>query len=118
MSKMIDVLEQSLVQNFSLSLTESSEQFMVQLHQGILNASEIDLHQAIRQFCSQINADEDAVQALELNRDMQELLANADNLKNEEFLADVTKIVALCLAYETNTLSELDIYQPLQDYPV
>lgn len=117
MSKIIDVLEQSLVQKFSLALTESSEQFTKQLHQSLVNISEIELYNAIRQFCDNMNAD-DAVQALDLKHSFSDLLDSVENIKQEAFMPDLTKLIALCLAYETDSLNQLDIFQPLQDYPI
>ena len=40
-----------------------------------------------------------------------------DSLK-AEYLSDTLKIAALCLALETNALEQLDIAEPLQDFPI
>lgn len=50
MLKMIDVLEQQLVQNFKYALTSSTSNFDDQLSQGILNAPELQLHHALSSF--------------------------------------------------------------------
>jgi L-lactate utilization protein LutC len=117
MSNIIDVLEQSLVQKFPVALLESSEQFTEQLHKSLADVSDIELYNAIRQFCDNMNA-EDAVHALDLKHSFADLLDSADKIKHEDFMSDITKLVALCLAYETDSLTQLDIFQPLQDYPV
>lgn len=114
MLKMTDVLEQSLVQNFTHAV--SSNYFDEQLKQSILKAPEADLKNAIAEFFQREDALE-AAQALEISDEGIQALQAGNALQSENLTA-TTKIAALCLALETNALAELDIAQCLQDYPM
>ncbi len=118
MLKMIDVLEQSLVQNFTHAVATSAHSHLLdeQLHQSILNASEADLKRAMQHFFQREDALETA-QALEISTDTFVALQQGSALQGEHLTA-TKKIAALCLALETNTLEQLDIAQCLQDYPM
>ncbi|MEG1709527.1 MAG: hypothetical protein RR285_12550 [Acinetobacter sp.] len=117
MLKMIDVLEQSLVQNFTHSLNTHTSQFDELLNQGILNASDTALQNAVINFFTRADAIE-AAQALDISADRIQNLQSGLTLKDEQFLADTAKIVALCLALETNTLTQVEVSDCLQDYPM
>ena len=56
MLKMTDVLGQNLVQNFSKALFSSTDLITEQLNQGILNASDAELKDAILHFFNQVDA--------------------------------------------------------------
>lgn len=117
MLKMIDVLEQSLVQNFTHSLNTHTSQFDELLNQGILNASDSALQKAVISFFNRTDAIESA-QALDISADRIQALQTGIALKDDQYLADTAKIVALCLALETDTLTQLEISDCLQDFPV
>lgn len=117
MSKMIDVLEHNLVQNFSNALLHSTDVLTEQLHQGILNASDSALKDAVIAFFNRINADE-AAQALEIPVERIANLQQGIALKDEKTLADTLKVVTLCLAMETDVLEQMDVSDSLQDYPI
>ncbi|KAA0984171.1 hypothetical protein FVA95_30460, partial [Pseudonocardia sp. EV170527-09] len=68
MLKMIDVLDQRLVQNFTQALQSPTPQFEEQLDQGILNASDLELNHAVTAFFNEVNAIE-AAQALDISAD-------------------------------------------------
>ncbi len=115
MLKMMDVLEQNLVQNFINSLSAQTEH-TDELIDGIMNASEGDLKMAIHHFLSQNDAVEVA-HALDIQQDHIQAIQTGLSLKKEN-LADTAKIVALCLALETNSLDHVEIAESLQDYPM
>jgi hypothetical protein len=117
MLKMIDVLEQNLVQNFTHSLNTPTSQFDELLNQGILNASESALQKAVISFFNREDAIESA-QALDISAERIQALQTGVALKDDRYLADTAKIVALCLALETDALNQLDISDCLQDFPV
>jgi len=117
MLKMTDVLEQNLVQNFSKALFSSTDLITEQLNQGILNASDAELKHAILHFFNQVDAVE-AAQALEIPAERINELQQGIALKDEESLADTLKVVALCLAMETGSLDQVEVYDCLQDYPM
>ncbi len=117
MLKMIDILEQSLVQNFTHSLNTHTSQFDELLNQGILNASDSALQKAVISFFNRADAIESA-QALDISADRIQALQTGVALKDDQYLADTAKIVALCLALETDTLTQLEISDCLQDFPV
>ncbi len=117
MFKMIDVLDQTLVQNFRYSLSTPSKQFDELLNQGILNASDSMLTEAISYFFSN-NDILDIAEALDIDVNHIYDLQRGIKLKTQENLADTAKIVTLCLALETNSLDEVDIADSLQDYPM
>lgn len=117
MSKMIDVLEQNLVKNFSNALLHSTDVLSEQLNQGILNAPDSALKDAIVSFFNRINVAE-AAQALEIPLERITNLKNGIALKDEQTLADTLKVVTLCLAMETNLLEQVEVSDCLQDYPM
>lgn len=110
MLKMIDVLENSLVQNFSLSLTDE------QLHQGILNASEKELQFAVADFFRHHDPLETAL-ALDIRPETLQDLQLGINLQATH-LHETAKLAALCLALETNTLQQVEVSDCLYDYPM
>lgn len=115
MIKMIDVLEQNLVQNFIHSLSTQNEH-LDELIEGILNTSDRDFENAMQDFFNSNNPIEVA-QALDINHDRLEAIRSGLAMKKEN-LADTAKIVALCIALETNSLNQLNIAESLEDYPV
>ena len=117
MLKMTDVLGQNLVQNFSKALFSSTDLITEQLNQGILNASDAELKDAILHFFNQVDAVE-AAQALEIPAERINELQQGIALKDEKSLADTLKVVALCLAMETGSLDQVEVYDCLQDYPM
>ena len=117
MLKMIDVLEHNLVQNFSRSLNTHSAQFDVLFRDGILNAPDNALQNTVARFFAQ----EDAIataQALDITLENIQNLQSGLALKEATSLADTAKIVALCLALETNALAQLEIPDALHDFPM
>ncbi|OTG62780.1 hypothetical protein B9T29_06050 [Acinetobacter sp. ANC 3903] len=117
MLKMIDVLEQSLVQNFTHSLNAQTGQFDELFNQGILNSSDSELQKAVLSFFKRADAIESA-QALDISADRIAALQAGVALKDDQYLADTAKIVALCLALETNSLEQVEVSDCLQDYPM
>lgn len=117
MLKMMDVLDQSLVQNFSQSLFAPSEHLDEQFNQSVLNVSDVDLHHVLTSFFMR----EDAVEvasALDIQAEHVAALQAGANLKDDANLAMISKIMAFCLALETNALQEFDLAESLQDYPM
>ena len=116
MLKMVDVLEQNVVQNFTHSLNQASDQLDKLLNQSILNTSEEQLRTAISEFFKR----EDAMQAAAALDICQEDLhaLQAGLALKEEHLSDTAKIVALCLALETDSLTQVEVSDCLQDYPM
>ena len=104
MLKMIDVLEHNLVQNFSHSLNQASDQLNELLNQSILNTSEEQLRNVMSAFFKREDALE-AAQALDI-------------CQEDLHLCDTAKIVALCLALETDSLAQVEIPDCLLDYPM
>lgn len=117
MLKMTDVLSHSLVQNFTQGFSSlSAAQLDEQLNQSILNASDHALARAIAAFFERPDAVQTA-SALDISLDAIEALKQGIALK-AEYLSDTLKIAALCLALETNALEQLEIAEPLQDFPM
>ncbi|NWK73713.1 hypothetical protein D7V64_14800 [Acinetobacter cumulans] len=117
MLKMIDVLEQSLVQNFSESIFQATEQTEAQFHQELLKISDIDLANIVSTFFLNEQALEIA-QHLDISTEtIQEVQAGA-NLKDEAYITATTKIVAYCLAVETDAFNQVEVAECLQDYPM
>ncbi len=115
MNKISDVLERSLVQNFVVSLSAQTEQ-LDEIIDAMLNAPQHDLNQAIVQFiASQEN--HDFARALDIQKENLNAIQNGLALQKEH-LADAAKIVALCLALETNSLKKLNIAESLNDFPM
>lgn len=115
MIKMIDVLEQNLVQNFIHSLSAQTEH-LDELIEGILKASDRDVTDAINDFLN-INNASDLAQALDIQQERIEAIQSGLAMKKEN-IADTAKIVALCLALETNALDQVEIADSLEDYPI
>lgn len=116
MLKMIDVLAQNLVQNFNHALSTPSEQLDELLNQGILNTSEDQLRNAMAAFFDREDALEVA-QALDIPQEDLHALQAGLALKDEN-LSETAKIVALCLALETDSLAQVEVSDCLQDYPM
>ena len=116
MLKMIDVLEPNLVQNFKYALTSPTPHFDEQLNQGILNAPELQLHHALNSFLLEHNPLEVA-DALDISPERIQAIQSGKTLSHEN-LNDTAKVVALCLALETNTLANVEVADSLQDYPI
>ena len=117
MLKMTDVLEQSLVQNFthgfaSIPVTQLDEQ----LNQSILNASEQSLQHLVAAFFQRPDAEQTA-HALDISAECVQALQQGVALK-AQYLPETAKIAALCLALETNALQQLDVADSLQDFPM
>lgn len=117
MLKMIDVLEQSLVQNFTHSLNAHTSQSDELFNQGILNTSDSALQNVVVNFFHRADAIE-AAQALDISADRIQALKTGVALKDEQYFADTAKIVALCLALETDALAQVEVSDCLQDYPM
>ena len=117
MLKMIDVLGQDIVQSFCNSLSTASEHVTELLHEGILKASDHDLKAAIAGFFNRLDAVDIAAQ-LDLSEQRIAELQQGVALKDEQFLADTFKIVALGLALETNSIDHVEVSDSLQDYPI
>ena len=117
MLKMIDVLDQRLVQNFTQALQSPTPQFEEQLDQGILNASDLELNHAVTAFFNEVDAIE-AAQALDISADRIQALQLGASFKDEQYLADLKKIVTLCLALETDALEQVEVFDSLRDYPM
>lgn len=114
MFKMIDVLDQTLVQNFTHSLnspTELDELF----RQSLLDLSEIELQNVVVHFFAQDNALAKA-KALELSDEAIQNLQTGENLTQGTTLTHTSKIVALCLAEEIDAFSQVQISEISTDY--
>ena len=115
MLKMIDVLDQNLVQSFIDSLSTQTEQ-LDELIEGILKTSNHDFDHAIQQFFTTNDAHEIA-QALDINQDrLQEIQTGL--AMQQENIADTAKIVALCLVLETDALNQVHVADSLEGYPI
>lgn len=117
MLKTIDVLEQSLVQNFSHALQSHTAQFDALFHDDILNASDSALQNTLARFFAQ----EDAIataQALDITLENIQSLQSGLALKDATSVTDTAKIIALCLALETNALAQLEVSDALIDFPM
>lgn len=115
MLKMIDVLDQSLVKNFIDSLSAQNEH-LDELIEGILKTSHHNFDDAMNDFFNTNNAHEIA-ESLDINQDRLNAIRTGLAMKQEN-LADTAKIVALCLALETDTLNQVNIADSLEDYPI
>ena len=114
MFKMIDVLDQTLVQNFTHSLnspTELDELF----RQSLLDLSEIELQNVVAHFFAQDNALAKA-KALELSDEAIQNLQTGENLTQGATLTHTSKIVALCLAEEIDAFSQVQISEISTEY--
>ncbi|ANF81907.1 hypothetical protein A3K93_06690 [Acinetobacter sp. NCu2D-2] len=117
MSKMIDVLEQQVVQNFSQAFFHSSDLVAEQLKNSVLNASEAKLKDAIAAFFKTFNANE-AAQVLEIPTERIGDMQNGVALKDESGLVDTLKVVTLCLAMETNLIEKIEVSDCVKDFPM
>lgn len=115
MNKISDVLERSLVQNFVVSLSAQTEQ-LDEIIDAMLNAPQHDLNHAIVQFIASQES-HDFARALDIQKENLNAIQNGLALQKEH-LADAAKIVALCLALETNSLKKLNIAESLNDFPM
>ena len=115
MIKMIDVLDQNLVQNFIDSLSAQTEQ-LDDFIEGILKASNHDFDHVIQQFFTTNDAQEIA-QALDINQDRLQAIQTGFAMQQEN-IADTAKIVALCLALETDALNQVHVAESLEGYPI
>lgn len=122
MLKISDVLEQHLVQHVTHALTSPSSSSLANveadelLNQAILNASELQLQNAISAFF----IDHDALEfahALDISPENIQAIQSGDAL-NQDNLHDTAKVVALCLALETNALDQVEVSECLIDYPM
>ena len=117
MLKMMDVLEQSLVQNFSDSLFSPAEQCDAQFSQELLNVADIDLQNIVSAFFMRADA-ADIAHALDIQAETAEAIQAGADLKDEVFMAATAKIVAYCLAVETDAFNQVNVPDSLQDYPM
>lgn len=117
MLKMIDVLEQSFVQNFATSLFSNSDQLDQQFNQDLLNVADIDLENLISDFFLTDNAMEVA-QALDIVPETVQALQNGANLKDQAYMSATAKIIAYCLAVETNALHQVEVSDTLKDFHI
>ena len=113
MLKMINVLDASLVQNFTHSFSNHVEDLDEQMRQGILSSSDIELKKVIANFMNQ-NDPTDLGHALDINQQCLEEIRTGLELKKQN-LADTAKIVALCLALEIDGLNQLNIADSIAD---
>ena len=117
MLKMTDVLEQSLVQNFTHGFSSTSiTQLDEQLNQSILNASDQALQNAIEAFFQRPDARQTALD-LDISAECITALQQGVALK-ADYLTETAKIAALCLALETDALAQIDVSDSLQDFPM
>lgn len=117
MLKMVDVLEKNLVQNFILSLQTPNDSFDEQFKQDLLNVPS----QHIEALFDQILQQEQYVEmlhAIDLTAERVQDLQHDHTLTNQDNLTDTAKVMALCLAIETDALTQVNIAQCLQDYPM
>jgi len=115
MLKMIDVLDRNLVESFIHSLSVQTEH-LDELITGILNVSDYDLNNVITHFFKNNDAKEIAY-ALDINQTSLHAIQAGLALKQEN-IAETAKLVALCLAIETNTLSSVEVANSLEDFPI
>lgn len=113
MLKMIDVLDKNLVQNFIDSLSAQTEH-LDEFTQGILTASNQEFDYVMSHFFERHDAKEIA-SALDINQDQLHAIQTGLAMQ-QEYIADTAKIVALCLALETNLLEDIEIADCLEDY--
>lgn len=117
MLKMTDVLEQNVVQNFSNAFFHSAELLTSQLQDSIINASDSALRDALSHFFQRFDVKAIA-DALDISSEHIEHLKQGISLKEDQFILDTVKVVALCLALETDTLNQVEVFDSLQDYPM
>lgn len=110
---MTDVLDQKLVQNFIHSLSMQNEQYE-ELIEGIMTASNVDFCKAIQHFLSDNNTTELA-EALDINHEHIHAIQSGLALAQEN-IANTAKIVALCLAIETDSLDKVEVSDSLVDF--
>lgn len=116
MLKMIDILDSGLVKNFTHAFSNQLDNLDELIHQGMLNCSNTLLEQAIVHFMNQ-NDPADLAEALDINQQSLVDIQSGFALKKQN-LAETAKIVALCLALETDALNQVNIAESLKDYPI
>lgn len=116
MSKMIDLFEQNLVQNFAQFFFSKADHIEDQLHQYIQNTSENDLKSMIANFFAQPQAQETAL-ALDLQTNEIQALLAGDAL-TKTHLKSTAKIATYYLAMETDAFSKVNVFDSLKDYPM
>ena len=115
MLKISDVLDPKVVQNFS-SFFSQAEQFEQVLSQNLVSTSNTQVLNAISSFLNDYD-DVEASTALDISvSDIQSLKNGVALQENHETHA--SKIIALILAMETDALTNLNIPNSLQDYPM
>lgn len=117
MFKMVDVLDKNLVQNFILSLQSPCESLDEQFKQGISALPEQHIDLLFSQFLKQEQCLE-MLQAIDLTHERLTALQHSQCFTTQDNLNDTAKVIALCLALETDALEQVDISQCLQDYPM
>lgn len=115
MFKMIDVLEQNFAQTFPHALNQDADRISEQLQMSILNASEIDLKNAINHFLDTQDASETAL-ALDISTERLNELKSGIALKDASKISDTLKVVALCLALESDSLDLLEVSDISTEY--
>ena len=117
MLKMVDVLEKNLVQDFILSLQTPSESFDEQFKQGLINVPTEHIETLFCQFLAQDQSVE-MLQAIDLTTERLQDLQSSQSFTAQDNLNDTAKVMALCLALETNAFTQVNIGECLQDYPM
>lgn len=117
MLKMVDVLEKNLVQNFILSLQTPNNAFDEQFKQALLHVPNQQIETLFDQFLQQEQSVE-MLQAIDLTTERVQVLQNSQTFTTQDNLNDTAKVMALCLAIETNAFDQVDISACLQDYPM
>lgn len=114
MFKMIDVLDQNLVQNFTTSLNSATELDEL-FGQSLLDLSEIELQNVIAQFFAQKDALAKA-KALDISDEAIAQLQTGENLTQTTSLTQASKIIALCLAEEIDAFAQVEVSDISVDY--
>lgn len=117
MLKMVDVLEENLVQNFILSLQTPNDSFDEQFKKGLLNVPSQHIEALFNQILQQEQYVE-MLHAIDLTAQRVQDLQCDHTLTNQENLNDTAKVLALYLAIETDAFTHVDIAECLQDYPM
>jgi hypothetical protein len=115
MSKIADLFEHNLIQNFNQLFTEA-DAIESLLHKNIQQSSAENVNTIITQFFNLPEATETAL-ALDLQHDEIQTLKQTTSM-NDENLSSIAKIVAFLLAQETNAFEQVEVFESLQDYPM
>lgn len=115
MSKIADLFEYNLIQNFNQLFTEA-DAIESLLHENIQQSSDEDLKIMITQFFNLPEATETAL-ALDLQYDEIQTLKQITSM-NDANLSSIAKIVAFLLAQETKAFEQVQVFESLQDYPM